>query len=93
MTTHQQPKGNTMAADTPLNDFIEHMNSDVKKLLEIEELEDTLENRAEIIQDFLNEFNENESDSFINRSIRLMFEFFIENLTRESQGLEPIPFQ
>jgi FKBP-type peptidyl-prolyl cis-trans isomerase (trigger factor) len=83
-----------MPADDQLQSFIDQMNSDISEMLKIEEREDTLENRLEIMNDFLDDFKKQDlPDSFINRTIMLMFEFFAENMTRQSQGLEPIPFQ
>lgn len=76
-----------------VDEFIDQMNSDISKLLAEEGIEETYEARIEVMNDFLDDFNKDFVDTFINRSIRMMFEFFVENLTRESQGLEPIPFQ
>lgn len=83
-----------MPDNDQLQSFIKEMNSDISEMLKIEEMEDTLENRLGIMNDFFDEVKSQDlPDTFINRTILLMFEFFIENMTRESQGLEPIPFQ
>ena len=83
-----------MADNDQLQSFIDQMNSDISEMLKIEGMEDTLENRLEIMNDFLDDFKgQSLPDSFTNRFILMMFEFFVENMTRQSQGLELIPFQ
>ena len=73
--------------------LIEQINSDLTTAMREEGLEDNFENRSRLLQEFVDDMKKDLPDTFLNRTMLMMFEFFIENLKREAEGLEPIPFQ
>lgn len=73
--------------------LIEQINSDLTAAMREEGLEDNSENRSRLLQEFVDDMKKDLPDTFLNRTMLMMFEFFIENLKREAEGLEPIPFQ
>ena len=90
MTTQQ--KGNTMPDLTAIQDLAETINANLTEVMRNEGVEDNFENRARLLQEFLDDMKKELPDTFTNRTMTAMFAFFIENLNREAEGLEPIPF-
>ena len=67
-------------------------NANLTEAMRNEGVEDNFENRARLLQEFLDHMKKELPDTFTNRTMTAMFAFFIENLNREAEGLEPIPF-